>query len=341
MNWQEIKDNPKSKQRYDQRMVLLRATREFFWLNDFLEAETPLAVKTPSQEPYLNPLPIEYVDPFEKNFRFYLHTSPEYALKKLLCAGYNKLFEICKCFRNNEDFGGTHNPEFTMIEWYRSPGKIEDIMDDLENLFKYLGKKVGQDFVVRENKKIPINIAWERIAMKDLWKKFINTDLNDYLEIGSIKSLVKDLGYDVSDSDEYEDLFFKIFLNKIEPNLGWEKPVIVFDYPSQMSSLSQLCDDMRYAKRFECYIGGLEICNAFGELTDGAEQEKRLEKDKDLRKKLGKEIFPIDKEFISALKSGMAPAGGIALGFDRVVMLFTGVKDINDVIFMSAKDQTE
>lgn len=341
MNWQELKDNPKIKEIYDKRLVIIKATRDFFWSLDFIEAETPLAVKTASQEPYLSPIKIKYFHPQGQDFDFYLHTSPEYALKKLLCAGYKKIFEICKCFRNYEDFGGTHNPEFTMIEWYRSPGKLMDIVDDLEDLFKYIGRVLQQDFVSRNDKNIPINIAWDRMQMKEVWQKYLGVNLDDYLDEVSLAQLAKERGYVVEKDEKYEDLFYKIFLNEIEPKLGWEKPVIIYDYPAQMTSLSQLCEDNRYAERFECYIAGLELCNAFGELTDAQKQQENLEKDRDLRQELGKETFPIDVEFIKALQSGMKPAGGIALGLDRVAMLFTGAKDINDVIFMSAKDQIQ
>ncbi|MDO9509732.1 MAG: amino acid--tRNA ligase-related protein, partial [Candidatus Magasanikbacteria bacterium] len=167
----------------------------------------------------------------------------------------------------------------------------------------------------------------------------IDIDLDEYLNSEKMGELVKQRGFSVDSIEAYEDLFYKIFLNEIEPKLGWEKPIIIYDYPTQMTSLSEPCEDERYAKRFECYIAGLELCNAFGELIDPKIQSENLEKDKKLREKLGKEIFPVDSDFIDALKSGMKPAGGIALGLDRVVMLFTGAKDINEVIFMSVKDQ--
>ncbi len=341
MNWKEIKDNPKVKENYNKRILILKIVREFFWSLGFVETQTPLAVKTASQEPYLDPVGIKYIHPAGQEYPFYLHTSPEYALKKLLCAGYEKIFEICPCFRNKEDFGGTHNPEFTMIEWYRSPGKLMDIMDDLEALFKNIGQALNQDFVSRDEKKIPINIAWDRMQMKEVWKKYLGVSLDDYLILEKMIVLAKEKGYQIGEKEKYEDLFYKIFLNEIEPKLGWEKPVIIYDYPAQMTSLSELCEDKNYAQRFECYIGGVELCNAFGELIDAQKQRENLEKDRNLRQELGKEVYPIDKEFIEALQSGMKPAGGIALGLDRLIMLFTGVNDINEIIFMPAKDQVE
>lgn len=339
-NWSDLKSNPRLKNIYNIRINILQLIREFFWSLDFVETDTPIAIKNPGQELYLNPVPVVFYDPAGKAENFYLHTSPELAMKKLLAVGYEKIFQIVKCFRNNESFGGNHNTEFTMIEWYRAPGKYQDIMDDTENLFKFVGKKLDKQTVKYNDKEVNIFGKWDRQSMKEIWQKFINVNLDDYLEINSLKKLAEDKGYKIDSTDAYEDIFFKIFLNEIEPNLGNETPVFVYDYPAQMTSLSRLCEhDNRYAERFELYIGGLEIANAFGELTDAKEQKERLESDKKLRGELGKATWPVDLDFIEALQSGMAQAGGIALGVDRMVLLFTGAKDLNEVIFNSVSDQ--
>ncbi len=354
-NWSELKNNPRLKNIYDTRIKILRLIREFFWSLDFVEIDTPIAVRFASQEPHLNPLPITIHDPNGQGERFYLRTSPEYALKKLLAVGYEKIFEIGKCFRDFESFGGTHNTEFTMLEWYRAPGKYQDIMDDTKNLFKYVASRLPAPIrggteggVLRyKDKKINIFKKWERLSMKEVWQKFINVNLDDYLEIKPLKKLANDRGCTIDDNYEYEDIFYKIFLNEIEPKLGLERPVFVYDYPASMASLSRLCErDHRYAERFELYIGGLELANAFGELTDAAEQKERLGKDRELRQKLGKEVWPVDGDFIAALASlrpasaeAIARQAGIALGVDRMVVLFTGAKDLNEVIFGSISDQ--
>lgn len=341
-NWSELKNNPQLKKIYDTRIEIIKLIREFFWSRDFVETDTPIAVKYPGQEPYLNPVPVTFFDPIGKPENFYLHTSPELSMKKLLAAGYQKIFQIVKCFRNNESFGGTHNTEFTMIEWYRSPGKYQDIMDDTENLFKFVGEKLGRQTVKYNGKEIDISKKWERLSMKEVWQKYLQVNLDDYLELEQIKKFANDRGYMIDDNYEYEDIFFKIFLNEIERNLGSEIPIFVYDYPACMSSMSRLCShDSRYAERFELYMGGLELVNAFGELTDAKDQWQRLEQDRELRVKLGKEVWPVDNDFISALESGIPPAGGVALGVDRMVVLFTGAKDINEVIFGSVADQVE
>ena len=139
--WQDLKNNPRLREIYFKRIELIKLIREWFWSQGFLETETPLAVRFPGQEPYLNPVPVELTDPQGVSNQFYLHTSPEYFMKKLLASGFNKIFQITKTFRNHESFGGLHNPEFTMIEWYRAPGTYREIMDDTEKLFKFVGKK--------------------------------------------------------------------------------------------------------------------------------------------------------------------------------------------------------
>lgn len=339
-NWSELKNTLRLKNIYDSRIEIIKSIREFFWSQGFVETDTPVAVRLASQEPYLNPIPVTMHDPNSKPEKFYLRTSPEYALKKLLAVGYEKVFEIGKCFRDFESFGGNHNPEFTMLEWYRAPGTYQDIMDDTENLFKFVGKKLNKESVTYKGKEINISENWHRQSMKEVWQNFIGVSLDNHLELNQMQELAKTKGYIVDSTDAYEDLFYKIFLNEIEPNLGNDKPIFVHDFPAQMTSLSRLCeDDSRYAERFELYVGGLELANAFGELTDAHVQKQKLEEDLVKRKALGKETWPVDPDFIGALESGIASAGGIAMGVDRMVLLFTGAKDLNEVIFQSVKDQ--
>jgi lysyl-tRNA synthetase class 2 len=339
-NWSELKNTSRLKNIYDIRIEIIKSIREFFWLQGFLETDTPAAVRLASQEPYLNPVSIMVHDPHGKPEKFYLRTSPEYALKKLLAVGYEKVFEIGKCFRDFESFGGNHNPEFTMLEWYRAPGTYQEIIDDTEKLFKFVGEKLNKKSVTYKNKEVDISGIWDKKSMKEVWQNFIGVNLDNYLELTGMQDLAKTKGYTIDSADAYEDLFYKIFLNEIEPKLGNDRPVFVYDFPSQMTSLSRLSEqDSRYAERFELYIGGLELANAFGELTDAKIQKDKLEEDVAKRRALGKETWPIDPDFISALQSGIASAGGIAMGVDRMVLLFTGAKDLNETIFQSVKDQ--
>lgn len=338
--WKELRDNPRLFNLLKTRADIIRLTREFFWRERFLEIDTPIALHVPGQEPYLSPVPVRFHDPAGKEYPFYLHTSPEFALKKLLAAGFENLFHITKCFRDYEEFGRTHNTEFTMIEWYRSPGTYFDFMDDAEKMFKYIGENLGSTELCYEGRTQPVFAAWERLSVKDAWLRYADVQLDENLDLPSLKATTRAKGYAVSETDEYEDVFFKIFLNEIEPQLGKERPTFLYDYPRQLCSLSRPCaHDSRYAERSELYILGLELANGFGELTDAAEQKKRLEADRALRHKLGKPVWPVDPDFIAALASGMRPTGGIALGIDRMVLLFTGAHDLNEVIFGSVNDQ--
>ncbi len=343
-NWSELKNTPRLKNIYNTRIEIIKSIREFFWSQGFVETDTPVAVRLASQEPHLNPISTTIHDPNGRPEKFYLRTSPEYALKKLLAVGYEKVFEIGKCFRDFESFGGNHNPEFTMLEWYRAPGLYQEIMEDIEKLFKFVGKKLSKEWVAYKNKKINIFQNWNRQTMKEVWQTFVGVNLDDYLELNQMQELAKSKGYNVDSNDAYEDLFYKIFLNEVEPNLGIDEPIFVYDFPAQMTSLSRLCEsDSRYAERFELYIGGLEVANAFGELTDAQLQKEKLEEDVAKRKNLGKETWPVDPDFIAALAAlpvgASAQVGGIAMGVDRMVLLFTEAKDLNETIFQSVKDQ--
>ncbi|KKP59549.1 MAG: Lysine-tRNA ligase [Candidatus Magasanikbacteria bacterium GW2011_GWC2_34_16] len=332
-NWQDLQNNPRLKSIYETRIKVIRLIREFFWLENFVETDTPVAVRFPGQEPYLNPVPVDIHNPNSEAARFYLQTSPEFAMKKLLAVGFDKIFQLAKCWRDYESFGGTHNTEFTMLEWYRSPGTLVEIMDDTEKLIKFVDAKLALSKIYN------LQSNYDRISVKELWQKYVDVDFNELLEINKMRDFVKSCGYQVSEEDAYEDLFYKVFLNKIESHLGKERPVFVYDYPAQMCSLSNLSQkDQRYAERFELYINGLELANAFGELTNPVKQLYNLEQDQAKRQELGREIFGVDKDFIESL-SNIPSAGGIALGVDRLVMILTEAKDINEVIFGSVADQ--
>lgn len=336
-DWLDLKNNNRLYNIYKTRAKITKIIREFFWEQHFIEVETPIALYYPDQEPHINSIPLKIHNQYRKSEQFYLQTSPEFSMKKLLSAGYNKIFQICKCFRDIEQFGGIHNPEFTMIEWYQT-GNYFNIMDDTEALFKYIGKHTNISFLEYKDIRIKIDQVWDRISMKQLWQNHLNINLDKYLTRESIKELVHSKGYPVEKEEPYEDLFYKIFLNEIEPYLGKNRPIFIYNYPASMASLAQLSPNADYAERFELYICGLEISNAFTELIDPVEQENRFIKNQSCRKKMNKNAFAIDNDFIDALKSGITPSAGIALGVDRLVMLFTNALDLNEVIFINKKN---
>lgn len=312
---------------------ILKYIRNFFDQENFLEIESPLIVKYPGQEPNLSPIELKVINERGQVFSGFLHTSPEYTMKKMLAAGFQKIFFLGKCFRNEESFGGIHNPEFTMLEWYHTGVSLEKIMDDVENLFNFVSEKIYEQKIISE--KLIFN--FERISMKDLWQEYVKVNLDNYLTRESLLKLCQEKKYNPAENENYETLFYRIFLNEIEPKLKNRK-VIIFNYPEIMASLSRATTTaFGYAERFEAYVNGVEICNAFGELTDGQEQKKRLLRERAERQKQGKTVFEIDEEFISALGQ-MPSSSGIALGVDRFVMALLSCQNINNVITLPASE---
>lgn len=347
--WEEIKKNNKLRQNLIARDFIIRKIRQWFYNEGFVEVETPALIKLPGIEPYLNPFKTNLFDERGKQHDAYLITSPEYAMKKLLAAGFTKIFQICKCFRNNEPFGGLHNPEFTMLEWYRAGANYKNLMEDVEKMIKF----VIQNIKISQKSNLQISAdrtktvkkwwkkkeRWERLSVKEAFRKYCNLDLNKLLTLGAITGATRKRGYKIERNWRYEDVFFKIFLNEIEPHLGKERPVFLYDYPIQLAALARAKkDDPRYAERFELYINGIEIANAFSELTDAKEQRRRLMEERALRKQLsspslskGKHIYNIDEDFLSAVKQ-MPESAGIALGVDRLIMALLDAKTIEEVI---------
>jgi lysyl-tRNA synthetase class 2 len=318
----------KQKHLLETRAQILRYIREFFWSREFLEVETPLILGLPGQEPYLSPMKLTIHDDTRKAYQAFLHTSPEYTLKKMLASGFGDVFSLCKTFRDYESFGGTHNPEFTMLEWYRVHGTMYDLMDDVEALFDALQTKVEE--LVTSNLKLE---TFDRRSMKEVWQTTIGVNLDKYLAQGSMYELCKERGYNVQPDETYEDLFYRVFLNEIEPEFkNLNSKIIIYNYPAPMAALAKLSQTTPgYAERFEVYIHGIEIANAFTELTDRAEQLLRLQEEQVLRKKLGRDVYDIDMDFVDAV-GNMPECAGIALGVDRLIQVLLGVENIDDVL---------
>jgi len=335
------------------RSAILAAIRRFFAYRDFLEVETPILVRYPGMEPNLDPFATRLRLEDGAEFPGFLITSPEYSMKKLLAGGLPRIFEITKCFRNGEPWSladsgerGTHNPEFTMIEWYRANADYRAIMADTEEMVAAAAKEVaGTTGLVYQGQPIDFEPPWPRLTVAEAFKRYVGIDLDRGIDDhGWFRRAVADKGCPVADQEPFDDVFFKIFLRDIEPRLGAAepgkpaRPVILYEYPRSMAALARLKEaDRRFAERFEVYCLGLELGNAFSELNDAVEQRRRLEEESAERRRLNKFPYELDEQFIEAVAT-MPDSAGIAFGVDRLVMLLTDAPSIRDVLFFPASD---
>lgn len=321
----------------------MQKVRDFFNARNFTEVETPIMVTIPGMEPYLTPFETKFTLPShlktEQNstINLYLNTSPELQLKKLLGAGFGNIFDIIKVFRNGEVGGDLHNPEFSMIEWYREKADYKDIMQDCESLVLELVKSQSQDNSAKilnyQNTKIDLTTPWPRKTTNELFQEYCGIDLLQNKEFEELKKSAESKNYDTNGCENWDDIYFKIFLNHIEPNLPKDRPIFVYDYPvSQAALAKKSTTNPFFAERFELYIGGTELANSFSELIDSKEQRERLMEEQNLRRQLNKTVFDIDEEFLASLESIQFPCAGIALGLDRLFMLLLDKKSIEEVI---------
>ncbi len=317
------------------RSHIISLIRRWFDEQGFIEMHTPRLVGLPGQEPYLEPFWTEVVEENGTKHSAALITSPEFMMKRLLAEGMEKIYDLGPCFRNNEPWDGTHDPEFLLLEWYRREAEVENLMDDTEAMVT---------FVCREYRVSPPELqrGWRRLTVEQAWKQYVDIDLAPLLENReAMAKLVLEKGMTVDPTDSWDDLYFKIFLSLIEPKLGLEQPTFLYRYPKSMASLSRLnVADPRWADRVELYIGELELANGFAELSNADEQRKRFKEDQALRTSQGKKIWDMDERFLSSL-SKMGNAAGIAFGVDRLVMLITRATSINDVIPAAARERFE
>lgn len=340
-----------------ERALLNETIRGFLKARGYLEVETPLFVASPDISPNLTHFETVAVEPNGTEYKGALITSPEYSMKKLLGQGLEAIYSLTKVFRNNEEFGGTHNPEFTMLEWYRQGKDYHFGMDETEALvrvcvaaFAHLLPQTpstpveGDGSLIRrvlpllskERVGVRSEMSFRRVRVRDLFLQHVGIDLDMATEADQ-RAACERLALNPSPTDTESDLFYRLFLAKVEPNLGAD-PIFVYDYPKHQAALSRLTPDGKYGERFELYVGGLELCNAFTELTDAAEQRQRFESELEERKTLGKTAFPIDEELLKRLPSVRHPTFGNALGVDRLHMLCAGVASIRDVLLFPAAD---
>jgi elongation factor P--(R)-beta-lysine ligase len=364
------------------------ALRAFFAAEGFTEVETPALQISPGLEPHLQAFATQLHDSGGGDAKpRYLHTSPEFAMKKLLAGGMQRIWQLGHVFRDGER-GATHHPEFTMLEWYRAGATHRDLMDDCENVLRAaqaavlppltptLSPQAGRRSVPPNSPSLRINgeregpvaqrwegegqaagasaiasmrwrnnaadasLPFERLPVAEAFKRHTGIDIlaaapdAAHPDFALLTAAAEKIGIAPHVGDDWEALYFRIFLERIEPHLGIGAPTILYDYPVSMAALSRKKpDDPRLAERFELYVCGLELANAFQELTDPAEQRARFLADQARKQALYGTAYPIDDDFLAALEHGLPDSAGIALGFDRLVMLCTGADHIEDVLW--------
>ncbi|HEY3448792.1 MAG TPA: EF-P lysine aminoacylase EpmA [Myxococcales bacterium] len=323
------------------RARLQRALRDYFASEGFDEVETPCLVPAPGMEPHIRAFEVPFVPETSEGraATLYLHTSPEYAMKRLLASGFERVFQLCKVFRNGE-IAPHHNPEFTMLEFYRAHASYEALMVDLEELLTRGARAVsGADHLLADGRKIPLARPFERLTVRDALLTRTGLDLRTLDDGPKLRAAAEGRGLRFSPgARDFDDVFFQLFLTEVEPTLGMERPTFLIEYPASMASLSRLKPgDPSVAERVELYAGGVELANGFSELTDGPEQRRRLVEEQELRRRLGKPVYPLDEKFLAAVGS-MPPSAGIAVGLDRLLMLCLGARRIADVLLFPAQD---
>lgn len=324
----------------EMRARVLAALRAFFAGEGFLEVETPCLQVSPGMEPHIAALSTELGEPFgQGRRRLFLHTSPEFAMKKLLVAGLPRLYQIAHVWRDGER-SPIHHPEFALLEWYRAGAGYEALMADCEALLRAAATAAGVAELKRGARRCDPHARAERLTVARAFEAYCGIDLlasvDDPREPAAARlaEAARRIGVRAGEADSWGDVFDRLMLERIEPRLGCGAPTILCEYPLSRAALSRPSPrDPRVAERFELYVCGLELANAFGELTDAVEQRRRFEADQAQKERLYGERYPIDEDFLAALAAGMPESAGIALGLDRLIMLLAGAETIEEVLW--------
>ena len=328
----------------DRRPLLLQrgrlrcAIRGHFEAAGFTEVECGALVVSPGIETHLHAFETRLTGPDGAGLPLYLHTSPEFAAKKLLAAGEEKIFDFARVFRNRER-GRLHAPEFTILEWYRAREDYAAVIADSLALLWLAADVAGAEVLRHQGHACNPRAAADRLTVAEAFTHLAGIDLMATLsaagvgDANALRSRARRGGIDVSDDDDWSDIFAKILTLRVEPKLGLERPCILYEYPVCEAALARVsARDPRVAERFELYACGVELANGFGELTDPAQQRARFEIEMAKKARVYGVRYPLDEEFLTAL-AHMPPASGVALGFDRLVMLATGAPNIDAVLW--------
>ncbi len=290
------------------RSVVLSSVRRFFSERRFLDVQTPVLVPCPGLDVHLDPFPVTDRTPR------YLATSPELQMKRLLVGGVPRCFQLTPCFRRGEQ-GSKHNPEFLMLEWYRAFAEVDEVMADTEALVRFVAGELGVGKTLEvEGVEVRLDLPFLRLTVDEAFVRYGGLAVGEAIDL----------------AERDEDAYFRLLVEKVEPALAkLDRPVFLSEYPISQASLARpKPGNPKVAERFELYLGGVELCNGFGELTDAHVQRERMEQDRLTRREKGLELPPIDERFIAALQEGMPPSAGNALGLDRLVALLLGAHEI-------------
>ena len=334
----------------DRRPILLArgrvvtALRAWFASQEFVEVDTGTLRISPGNETHLHAFATMLMTTDGKPSPLYLRTSPEFACKKLLAAGERRIVEFAKVFRNRER-GALHHPEFTLIEWYRAGEPYDVLMADCAAILREAARAVGTAQLTFRGRCADPFAAPERLTVAQAFAHFAGIDLLATLPDGaedreSLVHAAHTAGIRIAENDRWADIFSRVLVERIEPNLGIGRATVLDEYPAVLSALARPAGDARVAERFELYVCGVELANGFGEMTEAAEQRRRLEGEMAEKERIYGERYPIDDDFIAAL-ARMPQASGIALGLDRLAMLATGASHIEQVLWTPLDDPME
>ena len=315
---------------------IIAALRAWFAAQDFVEVDTGALQVSPGNETHLHAFATTLAAPDGASSQLYLRTSPEFAGKKLLAAGERRIVEFAKVFRNRER-GALHHPEFTLLEWYRAGEPYGALMQDCAAILARAAEAAGTRQLTFRGRAADPFAEPERLTVAEAFSRYAGIDLLATLSESepdreALARAARAAGIRIGDDDRWGDIFSRVLVERVEGNLGIGRATILDQYPAVLAALARPAPDRRVAERFELYACGVELANGFGELTDAAEQRRRLEREMAEKERIYGERYPIDEDFLAAL-AAMPQACGIALGLDRLVMLATGAARIDQVLW--------
>lgn len=336
MDWRKIKENPSYWQILSQRAEIVNRMRQFFYQQGFLEVSTPVLSPALIPESYLEVFETVVKDKQGRRKKAYLTPSPELWLKKLLVAGGKKIFEITKAFRNTDLGGHFHNPEFTLLEWYRRGADYHQTMADCEALIRFL---VPQGKLSYQGEEIDLTQPFEKISLAEAFSRWAGIEPETLFDGEKLKKEAQKRGYSLTEDDDWETVYQLIYLKEVEPNLGRKRGTIIYHFPACFAPLAEADKkNPQVKKRFELYLFGVELADGYQELTDPEKQKEEFEKELKKRKELKKTPHPPDEDFLEALEVGLPFSSGVALGVDRLVMILTNKRDIKEVVLFAGEE---